>query len=271
MGRQTESQGRMTVFQVGDRVVVINATAGRWQQVGCITATDRRDGPTLAFCNAVDFGDGRRPGLYRADELERKDDQMDQPKGSAAAGGEGVPGPATDNALDRDAAEHTAGEGTPHVAPVAMAPAEALSPVQEFLTQVGMGERCWLWKGAIHNSEMGYGHIGGKLAHRISFALFRGPIPAGIGVLHHCDVPLCVNPAHLFLGTQQDNMTDAREKRRVAWGERHHNARLTESEVILIRQRYAHGGVTQQALADEFGVQKRQVSRIIRRERWANV
>ena len=76
---------------------------------------------------------------------------------------------------------------------------------------------CWLWKRAINSA--GYGLIGkeGKLytAHRISWELHNGPIPEGIQVCHKCDVKYCVNPDHLFLGTQKDNMDDAVRKGRV--------------------------------------------------------
>lgn len=73
---------------------------------------------------------------------------------------------------------------------------------------------CWLWLGTTSN---GYGRIdhGGKTlrAHRASYEEFVGPIPKGFCVLHRCDTPCCVNPEHLFLGTQQDNMSDKAAKR----------------------------------------------------------
>lgn len=85
---------------------------------------------------------------------------------------------------------------------------------------------CWLWTGPM--KESGYGRIwnGSKniLAHRFSYALHVGPIPAGDGyhgacVLHRCDVPACVNPAHLRLGTHADNMADMKAKGRARWGD----------------------------------------------------
>jgi hypothetical protein len=71
---------------------------------------------------------------------------------------------------------------------------------------------CWLWTDALDRD--GYGHISGVRAHRQSWKLFRGEIPRGVYVLHECDVPSCVNPDHLFLGTQQDNLLDMARKDR---------------------------------------------------------
>lgn len=79
---------------------------------------------------------------------------------------------------------------------------------------------CWLWGGS--EGTQGYGQfgvrVGGKsmpkLAHRVAWALYRGPIPDGICVLHRCDVRLCVNPDHLFLGSVPDNQRDMARKGR---------------------------------------------------------
>jgi len=74
---------------------------------------------------------------------------------------------------------------------------------------------CWLWRGGVGGN--GYGafvtaECRFNPAHRFSYELANGPIPKGMHVLHRCDVPLCVNPAHLFLGTHADNMRDLKEK-----------------------------------------------------------
>lgn len=77
-------------------------------------------------------------------------------------------------------------------------------------------DECWLWTAG--KSDSGYGVFGvGKAtdkASRISWRLERGPIPEGMHVLHRCDNPPCVNPAHLFLGTNDDNVRDMLEKGR---------------------------------------------------------
>lgn len=79
---------------------------------------------------------------------------------------------------------------------------------------------CWLWTGGLHGNgkSSGYGSfgLGGKpvKAHRASFMLLKGPIPKGMSVCHKCDVRSCVNPDHLFLGTQRDNVLDMHKKGR---------------------------------------------------------
>lgn len=89
-----------------------------------------------------------------------------------------------------------------------------------------LGTPCWLWTSNTHHN--GYGQIAlsrdGRAkqrwvwAHRVAWELIHGPIPEGQRVLHRCDTPLCVNEAHLFLGTQQENIADSVEKGRfTAW------------------------------------------------------
>lgn len=101
---------------------------------------------------------------------------------------------------------------------------------------------CWIWVGSARNvrpSKRVYGEFVYQkrhlLAHRVSWTLHNGDIPVNINVLHRCDTTLCVNPDHLFLGTQADNVSDCVRKSRNATGERAGRAKLTKSKVLLIK------------------------------------
>lgn len=100
-------------------------------------------------------------------------------------------------------------------------------------------EGCWLWPAATTKNGYGFFNTSGPkrtpvLAHRVSYALFKGPI-GDSWVLHHCDIPPCVAPAHLYLGSQDDNMYD------MAVRERSGRAKLTPEAVREIRSLHASG------------------------------
>ena len=121
--------------------------------------------------------------------------------------------------------------------------------------RVLMTETCWLWIGKKHPN--GYGVIrdgnGSEiLTHRLSYILFHGNIPKGFSVLHKCDVRNCINPSHLFTGTQIENMKDMYKKKRHCFGERHYNCKLSYSDVKLIRKLCKH--TSQYKLAKRFNV-----------------
>lgn len=132
---------------------------------------------------------------------------------------------------------------------------------------------CWLWKGAKSNNlKRPYGYFTyGKVqyAHRVAWQIFRGPIPDGLFVLHHCDNPPCVNPDHLFLGTKKDNRQDMLRKNRYKFpvGEATPSAKLTEVQVrqILTDAR------SQRLIANEYGINQSQVSRIKSAKRWSHL
>ena len=130
---------------------------------------------------------------------------------------------------------------------------------------------CWLWTGAI----VGQRRYGGMWfrgrndrAHRISWKLFRGEIPDGLHVLHKCDVKTCVNPDHLFLGTNADNMADMTRKGRQMRGERSPRAVLTEAMVRDIRRRPNERICD---LAAELGVSRLSVFYVRHRQTWRHV
>lgn len=121
---------------------------------------------------------------------------------------------------------------------------------------------CWLWTGAVTGS--GYGAFRKESVHRFSFRIHKSNIPMGSQVLHKCDTPLCVNPDHLFLGTQKDNITDCQSKGRNVRRSNHGMAKLNDAKVCEIRK----SGLTNAALAREFGVGIRHIFRIKSMERW---
>jgi len=95
---------------------------------------------------------------------------------------------------------------------------------------------CWLWMGSCDwGGRAKFRSPDSTVAAHAAYTLFCGIIPDGVQVLHRCDMPACVNPDHLFLGTLQDNMADRNAKKRHAHGERHGKAKLTEADVRAIR------------------------------------
>lgn len=157
---------------------------------------------------------------------------------------------------------------------------------------------CWIWMGA----GIRYGHlrVDGRLvkAHRASWEAFVGPIPAGMHVLHRCDVGFCVNPAHLFLGTHADNMADKERKGRgnhatglrcgpytkpwrVCRGDRHParinpamrqgtkngRSKLTEEQVLTIRDSAGPAA----ALGRQYGVSKTAIRLIRNGRNWRHL
>lgn len=136
-------------------------------------------------------------------------------------------------------------------------------------TSAPNADGCMLWLGA--KAHFGHGiivvHGKKRHAHRVSWGVHCGPIPEGMVVCHRCDVPACVNPDHLFLGTDADNFNDMRSKHRHAFGARNGIAKLTESEVLQIRADTR----TNKAIAQDYGVTDVLISKIRRGEVWRHI
>jgi hypothetical protein len=129
---------------------------------------------------------------------------------------------------------------------------------------------CWLWTGNAKSRDYGVvpRNRGSVLAHRYSWALANGrEIPAGLVVMHTCDNPPCVNPAHLTVGTQADNIRDAKAKNRIL-SEKNRAARsmsraLTDEQIAEIRAAYSAGGETHRSLAQRYGVSHGFIQKVI--------
>lgn len=132
-----------------------------------------------------------------------------------------------------------------------------------FHSRVVKSDGCWIWTGA-SDQKAGvrtYGQCRGERAHRASYELHVGPIPDGMWVLHHCDNPPCVNPAHLFLGTVRDNVDDMLRKGREA-------SKIDAEKAQQIRELAAQGGLSRKAIGERFGICREAVSHILRGTAW---
>src|SRR5690349_8818159 len=144
----------------------------------------------------------------------------------------------------------------------------------EYTDRRGDGE-CWPWTRG--RDKDGYGEIsmGGSSKHRrahvVAWELANNRVvPDGHCVLHTCDNPPCVNPGHLFLGTNLDNIWDRNNKERQARGEKSSRAKLTEHKVLCIRRAYKRGESIS-VLAAEYGVTYNAIRSIIKRKTWTHI
>jgi hypothetical protein len=149
--------------------------------------------------------------------------------------------------------------------------------IERFWSKVKKTETCWLWEAGKFYKGYGLFRYKGKLvrAHRFSWSIFhKQNIPDGMQINHHCDNPACVNPEHLYLGTQKDNRRDSIVRNRTAkgtkngmythpesrlYGDKNPNAKLTISQVVDIRNSYVKGEASLGALAKRYGVTKQTI------------
>jgi hypothetical protein len=151
---------------------------------------------------------------------------------------------------------------------------------ERFEAKFTKSDGCWEWEAGKDSKGYGAFRIAGRmqLSHRVAYQLYVGEIPAGLCACHRCDNPGCVNPAHLFLGTQADNVRDRDNKGRcksksnwtVLSGEKNGNSKLTEKQVIEILAKHANGarGVD---LAKEFGAANQTISNIVCGHTWTKI
>lgn len=159
---------------------------------------------------------------------------------------------------------------------------EDISDIDKFNQSYDIVESgCWMWNKGM---EGAYGSFYSReqkktiRASRFSYIINIGEIPEGLFVLHSCDTPACVNPEHLFLGTQSDNMQDMVSKGRwvihsgtFSCGSSHRNSIVTEPQVIEMRELYSTGLVNQADLAAYYHLKIQTVSDIIRRASWRHI
>ena len=127
---------------------------------------------------------------------------------------------------------------------------------------------CWIWMGARDRKGYGRHGVAGERrtasAHRSAYEAAFGPSPVGMAVCHRCDTPSCINPAHLFLGTQGDNCADMARKGR------HGLAKIDAAQAAEIKRRL-RSGETHRAIATAFGVDRSTITQISRNKSWRHV
>lgn len=136
-------------------------------------------------------------------------------------------------------------------------------------------DECWEWGASRSSSGYGLFWAGSRLvaAHRFSWSLVHGSVPGRLLICHHCDNRGCVNPNHLFLGTQRDNAQDRDRKgrREAPAGGRNGQAKLAKEQVLGVRREYQRGDVYQRELAAKYGVSQCQISKIVLGQCWKHV
>lgn len=141
--------------------------------------------------------------------------------------------------------------------------------------RVGGDDECWDWTAA--TNQKGYGlcwspqHGRLRLATRLVFEWMIGPIPKGLFVCHRCDRPSCCHWRHLYLTDNAGNMRDCVRKGRTAKGEKHGSAKLTQTQVEMIRKVYDEMEITQRDLGRCYGVDTKTVNFILLRTNWKHV
>ncbi len=147
---------------------------------------------------------------------------------------------------------------------------------ERFWAKVVKSDTCWIWTAS--TTKGGYGQFGIRSLRKSNFKSTHVALwlttgewpPHGSDVCHSCDHPRCVRPDHLFIGTRKINMQDSSSKHRIQNGVRHWNARLTEAQVLAVRELKATGLRNCEIVAAT-GLNEKQVSKIITGSRWKHL
>lgn len=144
--------------------------------------------------------------------------------------------------------------------------------VERFWSKAKIDADCWLWIAA--KNSKGYGKFllnrVDTGAHRVAWLLTYGSIPPGKHVLHTCDTPACVNPKHLYIGTNRDNVNDRTERGRGATGTKPATCKLSEAQVLTIRNELVNGA-TYSVLARKYGVSPPTIQNIAKGKSWRHL
>lgn len=151
-----------------------------------------------------------------------------------------------------------------------------IKEIARFIDGIQITKHCWLWIGWLDRDGYGafrFREIPKMLAHRFSYELFVGPITSGKQILHRrgCGNRNCVNPNHLYLGTNADNMRDRDIWGNTAKGERSGLSKLSEIDVLAVRRTHKIGNYSFQNISDMFGISKSQAYRIVSGQNWKHL
>ncbi len=146
---------------------------------------------------------------------------------------------------------------------------------------------CWPWIGAVNRRGYGVTSINHRLVttHRLAYFYEHGSFPDGLCVCHRCDNPPCCNPAHLFIGTTQDNTADMVRKKRQSSGEKHskaimpgryrgiahYAAKMTEAEVLNVRRLFDVENLSPRSISKTLNLPWRRVQKIAYRQTWKHI
>ncbi len=138
-----------------------------------------------------------------------------------------------------------------------------------FNSHIDRSNDCWIWKW--YTTAFGHGQFriksGLHYAHRLAYFIANPSVDTSMFVLHKCDNPSCVNPSHLYHGTQTDNCNDRTERNRLPKGEDCSWTKLTDTQVLEIKRLYSEGKLSQKRLAFRYRVNQSQISRIVNDKR----